>query len=289
MPELPEVETVARDLARRIIGKSIGEVVASGKALRIGSTTNPAALSALSGGRFAAVSRRGKYLLLELADERVLLVHLGMTGRLEVMDAAAPVAAHTHLILPLGGASSAANEKSRKALPEHLRFSDPRRFGSLSVYERKALRSSPELSVLGIEPLAEDFTVELLASMLKKTHGVSVKDFLMAQRWVAGIGNIYASEILFSARIRPKRAAYRLRRAQVHALWQAIRSIIADAIVRRGTTFRDYVDTWGNSGTNQLALKVFQREGEPCLECQTPVARFVSQGRSTFWCRTCQR
>lgn len=275
MPELPEVETVARSLRPRLQGRRVGDVWTSGLGLHLARPVDAGALrSMVSGGRLVEVRRRGKYLLVdvEAGDQpAVLMVHLGMSGRLTVAPARAPRPAHTHVVLGLDG-------------DEELRFVDPRRFGQFKV--ARAASSLPEIAALGPEPL-DELTPEDLQHRLSKSRA-PIKAFLLDQKHVAGLGNIYVCEALFELGAHPCKPAARLR-ARAEPMLAAIRLVLERGIANRGTTLRDYVDAAGLAGGNQAALKVYGRQGQPCLRCGGKVKRRVDAGRSTFFCPTCQR
>lgn len=274
VPELPEVETVARSL-RRLVGRTVARVETSGLPLRA-PVDRRRLRRACEGARVEAVRRVGKYLLLELSRGDVLLAHLGMSGRLLLARDGAPRAAHTHAVFTLDGGGE-------------LRFVDPRRFGVLVAYRRDALGKSRELAALGPDPLTGEFTVEALAGSLAASRGVAVKGFLLDQRRVAGLGNIYVSEALFVAGISPRRRADSIGAARAARLHAAIREVLEAAVARRGTSFRDYVDADGAGGENQAHLSVYGRAGEPCHRCKEPIRRLVQAARSTFYCPRCQR
>lgn len=273
MPELPEVETVRRTL-EPFVGMRLGAVWSSGKRLRLGTQIPLAALRALDGTRLAAVRRLGKYLLLDTDGARGLLVHLGMSGRLRVVSAGDALAPHTHLRLALEGA-------------RELRYSDPRRFGQISIYQRGREREHPALAVLGPDPLVEAIDAEHLLAQAKRRK-TPLKAFVLDQRVLAGMGNIYASEALWRARLRPTRSAARLTARSAAELWQAIREVLEHALTHGGTTLRDFVAADGNEGEHAEYLQVYGREGEPCPRCRHPIRRIVQQGRATYFCATCQ-
>lgn len=275
MPELPEVETVARSLRPRLVGRRLQAVWTSGKPLR--RPVDRAALRRAAGGaEVEAVERRGKYLVLRLAGQRVLLCHLGMTGRMVVEPAASPRAAHTHVAFVLDDGA------------DELRYIDARRFGHLAALAAGELERSAELAVLGVDPLSPAFTAAGLEVALAGSRR-AIKDFLLDQGRVAGIGNIYAAEALFVAEISPRRRADRLGRERAARLHAAVVSVLAAAVERRGTTISDYVDAEGRGGENQHHLAVYGREGQPCRRCGRAIRRLVQGARSTFFCPGCQR
>ncbi len=266
---------VARTLRPRLVGRRVTAVETSGLALR--RPIDRAALRAAAvGARVDSVARTGKYLLIEFSSAHVLVAHLGMTGRLLVVPAGAPRAEHTHARFALDGGLD-------------LRFVDPRRFGVLRSYSRTDLETSPELSVLGPDPLdAARFTLDYFTAALRASKR-DVKTFLLDQSRLAGVGNIYASEALHRAEISPRRRGHRVRAADAARLHAAIVVELQRAIENRGTSFSDYVDADGNSGDNQNSLAVYGREGEPCRRCGKKIRRLVQAARSTFYCPGCQR
>ncbi len=273
MPELPEVETVRRTL-EPFLGARLGQVWSSGKRLRLGTKIPLAGLRSLAGTRLSAARRVGKYLLLDTDGERGVLVHLGMSGRLRVLPAAAALAPHTHLRLELEG-------------ERELRYSDPRRFGQISIYQRGREREHPALAVLGPDPLVDTVDAEHLLRQAKRRK-TPLKSFVLDQRVLAGMGNIYASEALWRARLRPTHSAARLTALGAAELWQAIREVLEHALTHGGTTLRDFVSADGNEGEHADYLQVYGRDGEPCPRCRTAIRRIVQQGRATFFCPTCQ-
>ena len=276
MPELPEVETVVRTLRPRLCGQTIAAVWTSGLALRMGRGVDGAALRAhCQGATVGAVSRRAKYILIDLERRGraagTLLVHLGMTGRLRVEGQRDPRAKHTHVAWTLSGGCE-------------LRFVDPRRFGW--VLAAADVRALPEIAALGPDALAELDAKEFGQSLAKAA--TPIKSFLLDQRRIAGLGNIYVSEALFRARIHPRTPARRVR-GKAQLLLGAIRQTLELGIANCGTSFRDFVDANGKPGTNLDALLVYGRQGEPCKNCGSRVRRSVDAGRSTFFCPRCQK
>ena len=276
MPELPEVETIAQGVDARVRGDRIAEVWFGSH--REPFKTPPARqASGLEGRSILAVHRTGKHIVCELGmggtDSLVQaqwIVHLGMTGRLLVTTPESPLAAHTHARLTL-------------ASGRELRFVDPRRFGRL---EYRDLLRSPGFSGPGAEPMtigADEFAA------LFRGRRLAIKAALLNQKLLAGVGNIYADEGLFRAGLRPRRMAGRLTRAELERLRLALREILAHAIRLGGSSVSDYVDANGVRGFFQLEHRVYQRTGEPCRECGTPIRRVVVGGRSTHYCPMCQR
>lgn len=277
MPELPEVETIARDLDAAIVGAAVTAVWGSGLPLHLKRAVDLAGIRRLSvGQRIARVGRKGKYLLLAFAgrDDAApagVVVHLGMSGRLRVEPRAATRAPHTHVVFTLDD-------------QRELRFVDPRRFGWMAPAD--PLHARPELTALGPDPLTELDQPELARRLTGAR--APIKAFLLDQTRIAGLGNIYVSEALHRARIHPATPAARLV-AHAGSLLAGIRESLELGIRNRGTTLRDYVDASGMRGDNAAALRVYGREGEPCLVCGGAIRRRVDAGRSTFFCPTCQR
>ncbi|HEV2275220.1 MAG TPA: bifunctional DNA-formamidopyrimidine glycosylase/DNA-(apurinic or apyrimidinic site) lyase [Acidobacteriaceae bacterium] len=288
MPELPEVETIARGLDERLRGDRILSTWFSGK--REPFKTPPQAMAqALPGMRIERVFRVGKHIVFDLepvspkrsgtepaAGALQWIVHLGMTGRLLIADAASAVPAHTHGILSL-------------ASGRELRFTDPRRFGRMELH-LPASESEPGkargFAGTGREPLSisvEEFTV------LFRGRRTPIKAALLNQKLLHGVGNIYADESLFRAGIRPRRMAARLTRADLANLHEGLARVLREAIALGGSSVSDYVDATGAKGFFQLEHRVYLRTGKPCLVCGTPIRRILVAGRGTHYCPHCQR
>ena len=279
MPELPEVEIIGRGVAEVFVGRRLTSVVRRFERLRwpIPADLLEAAQGGdpQAGGVLRSVRRRSKYLLLGF-DAGSMLVHLGMSGTLRQLDPDAPVGPHDHLDLVFGD--------------RLLRFNDPRRFGAVLWDGRDAdalIAGHPLFARLGIEPFADGFDADHL---YRGTRGrrVAIKQLLLSGQVVVGVGNIYASESLFRAGIRPTIAAGRLRRDDCERLAAAIRATLADAIEAGGSSLRNFVAASGASGYFQLRTFVYDRAGEGCRVCATPVRMIRQQGRATFFCPTCQ-
>jgi formamidopyrimidine-DNA glycosylase len=271
MPELPEVETTRRGIAPSLEGRRIARVVVRERRLR---WPVPRGLEKrLEGRRVTGVRRRAKYLLID-TDDGTLIAHLGMSGSLRVLERDAPLLAHDHVDLVLDSGRC-------------LRFNDPRRFGCL-LWAGAHPERHPLLADLGPEPLEPGFDGDWL---WRKARGrrVAIKLFIMNAAVVVGVGNIYASEALFRAGIRPGTPAQRVSRARMQALAAAIRDVLGEAIRVGGTTLRDYVNPDGMPGYFRQRLFVYERAGEPCRRCGTPVRHRVQGQRSTYWCPSCQR
>ena len=282
MPELPEVEVTRRGIEPGVVGRRIDAVVVRQESLRRAVPSDLAAT--LTGMVIETVRRRGKFILIGCVEGRgqrrgSLLVHLGMTGTLRVMPADSPVRTHDHVDLVLGD--------------RVLRFNDPRRFGLMLWHadESGPVLGSAHFRKLGVEPFSDDFDVArggVLLHRLSRGRVVSIKQFLLAGEAVVGVGNIYASESLFRARINPKSAAGRVSLPRYTILADAIRETLTDAIAKGGSTLRDFVGADGNAGYFQQDYFVYDRAGLPCRICGTPI-RMIRQGqRSTFYCPRCQ-
>jgi formamidopyrimidine-DNA glycosylase len=273
MPELPEVETVRRTLAPAL-GATIRAVWDSGKGLHMQRKPPRARLKQLVGARLTAARRHGKYLLLDTDTPYTLMIHLGMTGRVLIMAKASPRPAHTHLVLDLGD--------------RELRFADARRFGQLDVIERARECEHAALAVLGPDPLVHGIDHVAFAARAKGKKA-TLKSFLLDQSVLAGVGNIYASEALWRAKLRPTTRAYKLTVKTAARLAKAIDETLRNALDNGGTTFSDFIAADGAEGYNEDYLWVYGRAGEPCLRCKTMIRRAVHQGRATYYCPTCQR
>jgi formamidopyrimidine-DNA glycosylase len=276
MPELPEVESLRRVLARSIVGRTI--VSARINEARLRRVVAPDFQTLVSGRKIEGLRRRAKYLIVDLSGETSLLSHLGMSGSLTYRDQHFVTsqfnARHDHIHFQLDDGNA-------------LVYNDPRRFGLLKLVARADLESTPELSALGAEPIGGEFNAAYLARRIRGRKA-AIKNLLMDQRVVAGIGNIYAAEILFRAGVRPTRRAGRLKRAEIERIVAATAPILNAAIDGRGTTFRSYRDSSGRPGGFLTRLKVYGRAGEPCYVCATPIRTTTLGQRSSFYCPTCQ-
>jgi len=288
MPELPEVETVRRGLDAVMTGRRLGHVTVNRFDLR---RKLPADFAArLTGRTVTGIGRRGKYLLIHFEDGGVLLIHLGMSGRMVIDPAGGPTGdgardgaapghrgRHEHVVFEVGNGTI-------------VRFSDPRRFGLMALADGDALEAHPLLAHLGPEPVGEDFTGTVLAARLKGKR-TPIKAAMLDQTVVAGLGNIYVCESLFAAGLSPRRIAATVQGGRATRLADAVRRILADAIAAGGATLRDHVAPTGEIGYFQHRFKVYGREGEPCpnADCDAAIRRIVKSGRSTFHCSHCQR
>ena len=275
MPELPEVETVRRGLAVKMNGRRIIRAELRRPDLR---RPFPAALAArLDGARIGEIGRRGKYLLIELDTEGLLLLHLGMSGRITASNGDLPDAPHDHVVLTLDDGTV-------------IRFNDARRFGLLDYVERSDAAKHPLLSGLGPEPLEAEFNGVYLADTLAGKM-TPIKSALLDQRIVAGLGNIYVCEALFRAGVSPRRLAASIGRGRADRLVAGIKSVLTEAIEAGGSSLRDYVQADGELGYFQHRWAVYGHEGDPCPDCDCggAVRRIVQSGRSTFFCSKRQR
>lgn len=275
MPELPEVETVRSGLEKQL---SEHPTITSVKLMRgdIRFEIPPELPVRLKGQRILGVRRRAKYLLID-TPKAILLSHLGMTGSWRFTDAKVSDAdKHDHCYIELSDG-------------RRLAFRDPRRFGMLDLVEPGREEEHPRLKSLGPEPLdSEHFNAGYLFKKSRKRH-VAVKAFIMDQKIVVGVGNIYASEALFRARVRPQRLAGRLSQLDCERLVAAIHTVLSEAIVAGGSSIRDYRNASGESGAFQSSHQVYERGGDPCRICGATIRSKVIGGRSTYWCPSCQK
>ena len=270
MPELPEVETVARGLATQLVGRTIeSTTVRWPRTIAVPCVRDFEAR--IIGRTVVSVGRRGKYVVVQL-DQCYLLIHLKMSGRLMVLPQEEPLDKHTHTVFDLDDG-------------RQLRFRDVRKFGRVYLIEDPAQVTSS----LGPEPLAHDFTLDDFQRLLSRRSG-RLKPLLLNQQFLAGLGNIYADESLFVAGLHPLRKADSLAPEDQARLYAAIRSVLQRAVDRRGTTLDDggYVDAAGEAGEYQSDISVYGRTGEPCSVCTGPIERIVVGGRSTHYCPHCQ-
>ena len=263
MPELPEVETVVRSLTPLVVGRRIQSAVFTQQRVLIGDPKTSARL--LSGRRIEAIERYGKFIVFRLVPEAFLVVHLGMTGKL--LWKAEP-AKHTHAVFTLNGGN--------------LLYNDSRQFGRLqcsaTLPERVAKLGPDALSVS-----FEEFAARLRARQSR------MKALLLNQSFIRGLGNIYADEALFRAGIHPLAIGSRLRKDRARKLYDAIREVLTEAVERRGSSISDYVDSEGNRGSFQTLHRVYQRTGEPCVVCGSPIKRTLVAQRGTHFCAKCQK
>jgi formamidopyrimidine-DNA glycosylase len=280
LPELPEVETVRRGLEQRVVGRQI-LAVEVGRERTVRRTSARQLIDGLTGASLLAAGRRGKYLLCPLDTGDTLLVHLRMTGSLLLVPHGAPALPHTHVRIALSGEPA-----------EELWFVDPRTFGEMVVFDPDHVDVEvPELVKLGVDPLADGLTTDDLRGLLA-TRRARLKPLLLDQHVIAGIGNIYADEILHAARLHPDRVASTLRRPELVRLHDSMHDVLAAAVGAGGSTLGDgqYVDLMGNGGSYQDDHRVYGRVGERCSTCgRGLIRRATVNGRSTYWCPVCQR
>lgn len=275
MPELPEVETVVRGLRPHLMGRKFIHIEQRRPDLR--EKLPPAFARRLEGRQIAAVDRRAKYILIQLDDGNVLVVHLGMSGQFVLGEKPNAVGLHEHLAFTLDDGRV-------------LRFTDPRRFGLMDLVPLARLTAHRRFAEIGPEPLSPDFTARALADLLDGRRG-PIKAALIDQRVVAGVGNIYACEALYAAGLSPKRKSHTIVRDRATRLVAALKEVLEKAIAAGGSSARDYVNASGEQGWFQAQWAVYDREGQPCpaCDCGGGVRRIVQSGRSTFYCPRRQR
>jgi len=282
MPELPEVETVRRGIESRVVGRKILDVEV-GRERSVRRVGKEAVVHGLTGTTMIAARRRGKYILCDLDSGDAVMIHLRMSGRVLVEPTGTQRPAHTHVVLQLA---------PRDGLHEEMWFVDPRTFGEVVVYDpRLEAEVLPELTKLGPDPISDRFDGGVLAVRLAGRRG-AIKPLLLNQHVVAGVGNIYADEVLHRVGLRWSRTVDTLSRKKIDQLAFAIREILAEAIESGGSTLQDtqYVDVEGNVGSFQENHRVYGREGLECLTCgKTSIRRVMVTGRSTAYCPRCQR
>ncbi len=272
MPELPEVETTRRGLEPHVVRATVREVIVRRADLR---QPVSASLSQIEGRKITGIRRRAKYLLLEIADGTTVLIHLGMSGSLRVVKPGTEWKKHDHVGITLSNG-------------RQLRFHDPRRFGLVLHLTDPEPQTHPLLEKLGPEPFADSFTPAYLKAACA-SRGTAIKLAIMDNPVVVGVGNIYASEALFRAGLRPLVPARRLTLPRAAKLVSAIRTVLTEAIESGGTTLRDFLQSDGTPGYFKQRLNVYDRKGEPCRQCGTAIRRAVVGQRATYWCPKCQR
>ncbi|MDX2167022.1 MAG: bifunctional DNA-formamidopyrimidine glycosylase/DNA-(apurinic or apyrimidinic site) lyase [Deltaproteobacteria bacterium] len=270
MPELPEVETTRRSLAPQLTGATI--TGATVRERRFRRPVDRDLEARIRNRRITAIDRRGKYLLFRLEDGATLLVHLGMSGSLTLLPPATPLAVHDHVAI--------ATDRDVMMV-----FNDPRRFGLMVLGQGDDFA---ELRNVGRDPLDAALSVDEWKA-LTRGRKLPIKNLLMDQRLLGGVGNIYASEMLFQAGIRPRRRAASLTRAELARLATALQAVLARAVELGGSSISDYRDGNGNPGYFQIHHAVYDRDGQACVRCKTPIKRLVQSGRSSFYCPKCQR
>jgi formamidopyrimidine-DNA glycosylase len=276
LPELPEVEVVRKDLERDVLGKKIKEVDVRLPRIIRRHKQKKEFTSRLEGHKITKIDRRGKYILLWLDSQDVLVMHLGMSGRVERTTGRKAIEKHTHAVIKfqVGG---------------ELRFVDMRQFGELFVTAGDQLAGVKELQHIAIDALEDSFTWQHFSEILA-SHRMKLKALLMDQKIISGLGNIYSDEILWAAGLRYDRSSDSLSAQEVRRLYRAMQEILQEAVRYRGVTLDDetYKDLYGKTGEMQEHLKVYGREGEPCRRCRTPIERARWSNRSTYFCPQCQ-
>lgn len=275
MPELPEVESIRRELDRSLSGKKI----ALAEVLRASVVKNTEAgyfEQVMRSNAIERFDRRGKYLLGRLESGHTLVVHLGMTGQLYLSDASEVRKKHTHVIWALAGG-------------EEMRFTDVRRFGGIHLLDTEDVSSISALRTMGPEPLDESFTLDKFRALFLKKRSGAIKRWLLDQRFIAGIGNIYADESLFAAGIHPGRDIASISETEIDRLYDAIRSVLKQAIAEGGSSINDYINARGQKGGFQDSHKVYGKKDVPCANCGSPLSSCKIAGRTTTYCRYCQK
>lgn len=277
MPELPEVETIKKDLRNIIRGKRIKKVeVKLAKAIK--NTSGKRFIQKLKGDTFKSLSRKGKYLIFSLKSGKSIVIHLGMTGRLIHSKTNEELSDYdkkfSRIIFSLG-----------KGI---LHFVDMRGFGGIYLIPKERLERFSRLTNLGPEPLSRNFTPQAFKDLLKR-HKARIKPLLLNQQFLAGLGNIYSLESLYRARISPLRRANTLTEKETKRLHNAIQKVLIGAIASHGTSINAYVDAKGRKGSYQFKLKVYRREGKRCLRCGGRIKRIKQNNRSTYFCPSCQK
>lgn len=270
MPELPEVETIRRGL-KNLAGKKVGNIFCSQKKLRIASTLD---LQSLQGLKIKNIDRRARYLILNFSEEKSLIIHLGMSGRITVEKEFKQLK-HDHFVMEF-------------ADDLFLVFNDPRRFGFVDLVLTKNLQQHKMLAGLGVEPLSDGFNSSYLSQKLSRKKK-NIKTTMMDNKILVGVGNIYISESLFDAKISPLREASSIKIAEIKKLVSAIKKTIKKAIELGGSSINDYVDSSGNLGNFQKNFKTYGRAMEKCLLCKNLIRKIAQSGRSSFYCPNCQK
>ena len=273
MPELPEVETIVADLRPHLVGRTIVRCELRFPAI-VRYPEPEVFIDSVAGMRIESVRRRGKYILIGLKRPVALVVHLGMTGQLRLVDPAVELEKHTHAVFTLDDG-------------RELRYRDPRRFGRLLLGSEESLLSAKKMPRLGPEPIDSEFEAEELYQLLRRRR-TALKAVLLDQRAIAGVGNIYADESLHRARLRPDRLAGTLSRKSARRLHESLKESLQVAIQNRGSSVDTYRDAWGGVGGQQEELLVYGRAGEPCFNCGRPLSTVRIAGRTTVFCRHCQ-
>ncbi|MGM0548164.1 MAG: DNA-formamidopyrimidine glycosylase [Bacillota bacterium] len=276
MPELPEVETVVKGLGPLIRNRKVIEVEIREKNMIAYPKNNIKAFKKdLLGAKIEKVKRRGKYIIIELNNYKNLVIHLRMTGKLLVKEVKDFRDKHTHVIFSLDDG-------------QEIRFNNIRKFGRVYLIDRDQPEQAGGLATLGPEPLSDNLSLEDFKELFKNRRAL-MKSLLLNQKFIAGIGNIYADEILFRAAILPDRTADQLSESEKEAIYYNMREILQKGIIYGGTSFSDYVNAFGEKGSFQEELRVHQREEKKCYQCGTKIKKIKISGRSTYFCPQCQK
>ena len=273
MPELPEIETIKRGLAPVIIGHFVSDIRFTRLDLRWPVQIEPFERW-IVGHKIVSLHRRGKYLLWEIDNCAHVLFHLGMSGRLLLAQSDDPIETHTHVMIILDGGFE-------------IRFRDPRRFGFIDAIAPNTLQSHPLLRRLGVEPLSRHFNAQYFFRQIAQSRQ-GIKKLLMDHHIVVGVGNIYANEALFHAKIHPERIGREISEAEAQALVKAVKIILQSAVRKGGTTLNDFRNPDGDPGFFQMDLKVYDRAGEQCPRCKAIIQQIKISSRSSYFCPTCQ-
>lgn len=274
MPELPEVETITRDLNQIISGKKITKVTIPDE-FDLKDISSKEFIDRATSKVVFKAKRIGKMISLQLNNGDVILFHLKMTGLFSFFSKESEIPKHVKIIFEFDDGTK-------------LNFSDVRKFGVVRLVNKKELNTIKYIKTLGIDPTTEEYTLDNFFKLIKKHPNKTVKSFLMDQHLICGIGNIYASEIMYKSKINPTIMVIKLTVEQNNKLFKTIKEILLKAIENRGTTFSDYRDTIGHKGTNQENLKVYNRKDEKCFSCNQNIIKIVQNSRSTFYCPKCQ-
>lgn len=272
MPELPEVQTITQGLRDNIIGKNISSVNISNKNLRLPFPVN---INSITNKNIKLVTRRARYILIHLNSNQIILIHLGMSGKLIYQEQKRKIEKHDHFLITFKDNSS-------------LTYNDPRRFGLIDLVDKNQLLNHKMIKNLGIEPLNIDFNAIYLKKMLKNKK-MNIKTAMMDNKIVVGVGNIYINESLFKSRICPLRSACSLSDQELKDLVRNIKDILIKAIKAGGSTLRDYIDLKGDIGEFQFDFKVYGKHNKKCSVCNHIIVKIKQNGRSSFYCKKCQK
>ena len=277
MPELPEVETVKNGITPAMQGATIQEIVVRERRFR---KPIPAELESLAKNQqIIAIRRRAKYLLIDLANQQTIIIHLGMSGNLTLQTPDSPLLKHDHVIFKFTDSQGNIGE---------ARLNDPRRFGLVDIIASEQVNQLLYIKSLGVEPLSDEFTGEYLYKQLKK-RSIPIKVAVMDSKLVVGVGNIYASEALFRAKICPTNVANQVSLSRYNTLVSTIKEVLNDAILAGGSTLKDHLQSDGSIGHFQYNFKVYGRENLACETCKNDILKVILAQRSSFYCPVCQR